>query len=169
MRIYNTSQLKDEEITKWLSPYSSHFTLNFVTDYPIAYGTDGYPFVDDCNGILVCNPMNYGIMGSVGGMAYPHGAVTVCVYPQEKVFWNGLAPYLYTNRFLHEILHHFDKPVHKFYDWLESHPFLQIVVVLSGMEGFFGSKVVRKYYEELLADTVEIEEDRNFDGSEKHE
>ena len=169
MKIYNKSQLTNEEIEKWLSPYSSFFTLEFVNDYPITHGTDGYPFINDCNGILVCNPMDFGIMGSVGGLAYPHGAVTVCVYPQEKVYWNGLTPYLYTNRFLHEILHHFDKPVHQFYDWLDYHPFLKIVVVFSGMEGFLGSKVVRKYYEELLQDVEEVKENRLFDGSEMNE
>lgn len=177
MKLKNMSLIPTEEILWWLSKYSNHFKVEEDDSMNIILNTGNRPFVDDSRGILVCNPHDLQLanVDGFGGLAYPFGAVSIYVYPLEKVKWNGRSSYLYENRLLHEILHHFNQPCHEIEKWLMSRPIsVRIMWFLGGRktESYFGSKCARMFYVHLLSNVDEESFDmkyrvpeRNFVGS----
>lgn len=126
MRLYNHSFLPTDLILAWMQKYYQHFTLE-VGDpcTPVILNGDGYPFIDDPNGVLVChlydeNPAFEG--PEYGGLTYGYGACTIFVSKEEYEALGTKADYHYELRILHEILHHFYKDSDGMSDWIESLP-----------------------------------------------
>jgi hypothetical protein len=167
MKLKNMSLIPTEDILKWLGKYSNHFEVVEDNSMTVVLNTGNRPFVDDPRGILVCNPHDLQIanVDGFGGLAYPFGAVSIYVYPLEKVKWNGRSSYLYENRFLHEILHHFNKPCHEIDKWVSNSPLkVRIMWFLGGrnVESHLGSKCARMFYTHLLDDVNETEFDETY-------
>ena len=162
------------KIQNVLSKYSNHFKVEIDDEMDITMNEQKYPFVDASDGILVCDPQDYNVVGGYGGLTYIFGAVSVYTYQLERVKWDGMLWYLFENRIIHEILHHFNKDCHGLDAWLKkNNPFLYLLYHLTGCngEGFIGSRCERMYYETLMYDVNEEQfnkdnriSDRNYKG-----
>lgn len=182
MKLKNMSNIPTVEIVSWLSKYSDHFSIEVDDSMRVILNNGNRPFVNHPKGILICNPHDLQLanVDGLGGLAYPFGAVSVFVYPLEKVKWNGRSSYLYENRILHEILHHFNQPCHNIYAWFDDLPrwkalkykTLWYCFGSASLESYAGSKCAREFYKYLLRnvheDTFDEEnmiEFRDYEGT----
>lgn len=162
MRLKNTSFLDTNKIMEICNKYSKYFKVEYDGDLEVVINPDKYPFANAADGILVCDPHDYGVVGGYGGLTYQNGAVSVYTYQAERAAWNGRMWYLYENRILHEVLHHFRQPCHDMENWLlERHLFLWLLYKLTGSNGesIVGSHCERMFYLHLLKNVNESEYD----------
>lgn len=171
MRLINTSILDTNKIMRICKKYSKFFNVEYDGNLEVILNPDKYPFVNAADGILVCDPHDYGVVGGYGGLTYEYGAVSVYTYQAERAAWNGRMWYLYENRILHEILHHFCQPCHSLELWLlPNHFFLWLLYKLFGSNGetLIGSYCERLFYLALLQridpETEYNCESRNYTG-----
>lgn len=172
MKLKNISNIPNYDVLTWLGKYRDHFSVEVDNSMNIRLNSGNRPFVNHPKGILMCNPHDLQLanVDGFGGFAYTYGAVSVFVYPYEKVKWNGRASYLYENRLVHEILHHFDKPCHDIENWIDELPLFHRIkyhifwYIIGGRNGesLTGSWSERAFYKHLLEDVNEEEFDKEY-------
>lgn len=172
MKLKNMSNIPTVEIVTWMKKYSSSFSIEVDDTMHVILNSGNRPFVNHPKGILMCNPHDLQLanVDGFGGFGYIYGAVSVFVYPLEKVRWNGRASFLYENRLLHEILHHFDQPCHDIEVWIDNLPWwkkLKYVLMWRYIgrrngETVCGSICERDFYVYLLSFVKEDEFDELY-------